>query len=114
VGGRVEARGILAVNDRAAVAANKVDQAARAARVVVSRAVAVARVDQVEVRAAAKEAAEAVVRVDREAGNRAAQAEEVSKAGQEVRNGSASKLLRMRWALLRRGGPHPRPYLEAS
>lgn len=117
VGGRVEARGILAVNDRAAVAANKVDQAARAARVVVSRVVAVGRVDQVEVRAAAKEATKAVVRVAREAGKSAVQAgvrvdqeagkrvapavvrvvqgeargrraEEVSKAGREARNGS--------------------------
>jgi hypothetical protein len=62
------------VNDRAAVATNKVDQGARAARVVVSRAVAVGRVDQVEVRAAAKEAAKAVVREDREAGKRVAPA----------------------------------------
>jgi hypothetical protein len=51
-----------------------VDQGARAARVVVSRAVAVGRVDQVEVRAAAKEAAKAVVREDREAGKRVAPA----------------------------------------
>ena len=99
VEGRVEARGILAVNDRAAVAANKVDQAARAARVVVSRAAAVGRVD----REAGKRAARGVVRVDQEAGKRVARAvvrvvqgearggrvEEVSKAGREARNGSA-------------------------
>ena len=96
----MEARGILAVNDRAAVAANKVDQAARAARVVVSRAVAVGRVD----REAGKRAAPAGVRVAQAAGKRVAPAvvkvvqgearggraeEEVSKAGREARNGSA-------------------------
>ena len=94
--GRVGARGILAVNDRAAVAANKVDQAAaKAGRVVGSRAVVVGRVDQVEVRAAAKKAAAGVVRVDREAGKRVAPGEvrvaqaEVSKAGREARNASS-------------------------